>query len=64
MTTSSKIWTRVDYDKDGKQSGWLQLPHSVTRSAYGNISIPISVIKSGNGPTALLMAGMLTPTEN
>ena len=57
MTTSSKIWTRVDYDKDGKQDGWLQLPHSVTRSAYGNISIPISVIKNGKGPTAFLMAG-------
>ena len=31
MSNLSKIWTRVDYDKDGKQSGWLQLPHSVTR---------------------------------
>ncbi len=53
----SKIWTRVDYEKDGKQNGWLQLPHSVTRSAYGNIAIPISVIRNGNGPTAFLMAG-------
>ena len=57
MTTRTKIWTRVDYDKDGKQHGWLQLPHSVTRSAYGNISIPISVIRNGSGPTAFLMAG-------
>ena len=57
MSNPTKIWTRVDYDKDGKQNGWLQLPHSVTRSAYGNISIPISVIKNGSGPTALLMAG-------
>ena len=57
MTTASKIWTRVDFDKDGKQHGWLQLPHSVTRSAYGNIAIPITVIRNGSGPTALLMAG-------
>ncbi len=57
MTTDSKIWTRIDYDKDGKQNGWLQLPHSVTRSAYGNIAIPISVIRNGKGPTALLMSG-------
>ena len=55
--TKSMIWTRVDYDKQGKQNGWLQLPHSVTRSAYGNISIPITVIKNGEGPTAFLMAG-------
>jgi predicted deacylase len=53
----SKIWTRIDYDKDGKQIGWLNLPHSVTRSAYGNIAIPIAVIKNGKGPTAFLMAG-------
>ena len=57
MTSASKIWTRVDYDKDGKQNGWLQLPHSVTRSAYGNIAIPITVIKNGKGPTVFLMAG-------
>ncbi len=57
MTDASKIWTRIDYDKSGKQSGWLQLPHSVTRSAYGNIAIPISVISNGKGPTVFLMAG-------
>ena len=57
MTTPSKIWTKVDYDKDGKQNGWLQLPHSVTRSAYGNIAIPISVIRNGAGPTVFLMSG-------
>ena len=55
--SQSMIWTRVDYEKDGKQNGWLQLPHSVTRSAYGNISIPLTVIKNGKGPTAFLMAG-------
>ena len=57
MTSASRIWTRIDYEKDGKQNGWLQLPHSVTRSAYGNIAIPITVIRNGNGPTAFLMSG-------
>jgi predicted deacylase len=57
MMSNSMLWTRVDYEKDGKQNGWLQLPHSVTRSAYGNISIPLTVIKNGKGPTAFLMAG-------
>lgn len=55
--SATKIWTRVDYEKNGKQAGWLQLPHSVTRSAYGNIAIPICVIRNGSGPTVLLMAG-------
>lgn len=53
----SKIWTRIDYEKDGKQIGWLNLPHSVNRSAYGNISIPMTVIKNGKGPTVLFMSG-------
>ena len=57
MKTGSRIWTDIDFEKEGKQIGWLQLPHSVTRSAYGNISIPIAVIQRGKGATALLTAG-------
>lgn len=57
MSNATKIWTRVDYERDGKQHGWLQLPHSVTRSAYGNIALPITVIRNGKGPTTFLMAG-------
>ena len=37
----SEIVPTVDFDADGKQIGWLRLPHSVTRSAYGVIQILI-----------------------
>jgi predicted deacylase len=57
MSTPTLIWTDLDYEKAGKQVGWLHLPHSVTRSAYGTIAIPIAIIKNGTGPTAFLMAG-------
>jgi predicted deacylase len=57
MSTATRIFTDVDYEKDGKQVGWLYLPYSVTRSAYGNIAIPVAVIKNGSGPSVLLMAG-------
>jgi predicted deacylase len=53
----TRIYTDLDYEKDGKQAGWLYLPYSVTRSAYGNIAIPIAVFKNGTGPGVLLMAG-------
>jgi predicted deacylase len=53
----STIWTEIDYDRPGRQVGRLHLPYSVTRSAYGNIDIPIAVIANGDGPTVLLMAG-------
>jgi predicted deacylase len=57
MPKPTRIWTDVDFEKPGKQVGWLSLPHSVTRSAYGNIMIPIAVVSGGRGPTALFMAG-------
>ncbi len=53
----TSLYTEIDYEADGKQIGRLSLPWSVTRSAYGVIPIPIAVIKNGQGPTALLMAG-------
>jgi len=53
----SLIMNEVDFDKDGRQTGFLRLPHSVHRSAYGWIPIPIVSIKNGEGPTILLMAG-------
>ena len=57
MPQPSMIFTDVDYQREGKQVDWLNLPHSVTRSAYGAISIPIAVIRNGQGPTVFLMAG-------
>ncbi len=57
MTKRGLIFTDIDYDRDGKQVDWLHLPHSVTRSAYGTIALPIAVVKNGQGPTVLLMAG-------
>jgi hypothetical protein len=57
MGQSTRIFTDVDYEKDGKQVGWLFLPYSVTRSAYGNLAIPVAVIRNGPGPSVLLMAG-------
>ena len=57
MTNPTMIFTDIDYDKEGKQVDWLHLPHSVTRSAYGAIAIPVVVIRNGQGPTVFLMAG-------
>lgn len=54
---STQIWTRLDYDRPGKQVGHLHLPHSVHRSAYGNIVIPLGIVAGGKGPTLLLTAG-------
>jgi predicted deacylase len=52
------ISATVDFEADGIQLGALKVPHSVHRSAYGHIAIPIAVLKSGNGPTVLLTGGV------
>jgi uncharacterized protein len=57
MEKPTRIFGDIDYDKNGKQVAHLYLPYSVTRSAYGNIALPIAVIANGKGPTAFLQAG-------
>ena len=54
---SSLITPTIDLDRDGMQTGYLRLPHSVHRSAYGFIPIPIASLKNGDGPRVLLMGG-------
>jgi len=53
----SIIFSEVDFSADGKHQGFLRLPHSVHRSAYGWIPIPVVSVKNGRGPRVLLMAG-------
>src|SRR5579883_2787531 len=53
----SRIASELDFEKEGKHHGYLRLPHSVHRSAYGWIGIPITCIKNGKGPTVLLVSG-------
>ena len=54
---SSLITSTIDLDRTGHQTGYLRLPHSVHRSAYGFIPIPIASLKNGVGPRVLLMSG-------
>ena len=56
--TKSLIRSEIDFEADGKHHGYLQLPHSVHRSAYGWIPVPITMFKNGSGPTVLLMSGV------
>ncbi|MCP8894931.1 succinylglutamate desuccinylase/aspartoacylase family protein [Shinella daejeonensis] len=53
----SPLWTDIEWNRDGRQGSFLNLEHSVHRSAYGLVSIPVSLFKNGSGPTLLLMAG-------
>jgi len=48
----------IDYARDGYQQGFVRIAHSVHRSAYGWIPLPVVQIKNGNGPVVLVMAGV------
>ncbi|MFY0691204.1 MAG: N(2)-acetyl-L-2,4-diaminobutanoate deacetylase DoeB [Paracoccaceae bacterium] len=52
--TDSVIKATVDFEADGTQHGHLVLPYSRDDSAWGTIQIPITVLRNGDGPTALL----------
>ena len=54
---NSPVTTTLDFDADGVHHGHLKLPHSDDRSAWGAVMTPLSVIKNGDGPTALLTGG-------
>ena len=50
----SPIVPTIDFEADGVQHGYLRLPWSRDESAWGNLMIPIAVVRNGAGPTALL----------
>src|SRR5579875_2928864 len=53
----SPIVPTVDFDTDGVQHGFLRLPYSRDDSAWGSVMIPLTVVRNGAGPTALLTGG-------
>ncbi len=57
MTGATLIDPAIDLASDGRHFGYLRLSHSVTRSAYGWIPIPIVSLRNGKGPRIILMAG-------
>lgn len=55
---SSPVSTDIDFDADGKQVSYLRAPHSHNTSGWGNLLIPITVVKNGIGPTVLFTGGV------
>lgn len=57
-TQSGPARLDLSLDRPGRSVGALRLPWSHDRSAYGQIVVPVIVIGNGEGPTALLTAGV------
>ena len=57
FTAMSRLTPDIDLNAEGKATGFVRVPHSVHRSAYGWIPIPIVRLKNGDGPDVLMQAG-------
>ena len=57
MKINSQIYTDIDYTKEGKQLGQLDVPISTNTAGWANYYLPICVVKNGEGPTALIFGG-------
>lgn len=53
----STAFTTVDFDKPGRQAGFVMIPHSPQDDAWGVTRIPLAVIANGTGPTVILEGG-------
>jgi N-alpha-acetyl-L-2,4-diaminobutyrate deacetylase len=56
-TRPSPIAPTIDLMAQGVNHGFLKLPYSRDDSAWGSVMIPITVVRNGEGPTALLTGG-------
>src|SRR6476659_732175 len=51
------VITSLDFDRPGKQQGFLQVPYSHNLGGWANVMIPITIIARGAGPTVLVLGG-------
>ena len=49
--------TTIDFNRHGKQIGFVDIPHSPHEDAWGATRVPLAVITNGTGPTVILMGG-------
>lgn len=54
----TRLTSSIDFNREGKQCDFARLPHSVHRSAYGWLPVPLVCVKNGDGPTVLLSSGV------
>ncbi|WP_420965399.1 succinylglutamate desuccinylase/aspartoacylase family protein [Bradyrhizobium sp. B120] len=53
----SQLSSEIDVNSDGKAHGYLRVPFSSNDAGFGWIPVPVAVVKNGEGPSVLLMAG-------
>lgn len=57
MLKFGTVSSSLDLESHGRRAGTFDLVHSDNRHAFSSIQSPLSVIRGGDGPTALICAG-------
>ena len=47
-------FTTIDFDRPGRQVGFVMIPHSPHDDAWGVTRVPIAILANGNGPTVVI----------
>ena len=53
----TSAFTGIDFDRKGRQIGFVLFPHSPHDDAWGVTRVPVAVIANGNGPTVIMEGG-------
>lgn len=54
----SRISNPIDFERSGRQAGYLRAPLSRNTAGWGIVEIPIVSVKNGTGPTVLFTGGI------
>lgn len=54
---TGNAFTSIDFEKQGRQLGFVSFPHSPHDDAWGVTQVPIAVVANGAGPTVVLEGG-------
>lgn len=57
-TQKSRIFHDLDFDRPGRQIGYLRVPQSRDGGAWSTIEVPIAVINGSPGPAVLFTGGV------
>ena len=57
MMSKTQVSSSIDWEKRGKQQGYLRVPYSHNTAGWSSIQIPVTVVAHGSGPTLLALGG-------
>src|SRR5262245_27300713 len=55
--SASPLYCTCDFDRPGKQFGYIGVPYSHDLGGWANLMLPVAVLANGPGRTALVLAG-------